>query len=139
MGNEQPAPLTIWKLVHRQFPEITYEGIGMPPGHEDHSEGRALDLGLHARNSTQRPLADALVELFRRNAGEVGWSYIIWNHQIWYSDARGGPLPYTGPNPHTDHIHISWSRNKSVLINFPNLIRDLNALSTSRAAATAHP
>ena len=36
--------------------------------------------------------------------------YIIWNRKIW-----GAYLPdqgwrtYTGPNPHTDHVHVSFS------------------------------
>lgn len=137
MGNEQPAPLTVWQLIHPRFPEVTYQGISMPPGHEDHSEGRALDLGLHARSPLQRQLADALLTILIRNAGEIAWSYIIWNHFIWYNDARGGPHPYTGPNPHTDHIHISWSRSKSQLVSFPNLLRDLSALAASRFAASA--
>ncbi len=139
MSNERPAPLAVWGLIHPRFSEITFQGISRGPGHEDHSEGRALDLGLSARNPNHRRLADALLTIFIRNAGELGWSYIIWNHFIWYSDARSGPYPYTGENPHTDHIHVSWSRSKSQLTSFPNMLRDLSALSASRPAASARP
>ena len=132
MSNEQPAPLTLWRIIHARFPEISFEGISMPPGHEDHSEGRALDLGLSARNLRHRQLADALLTIFLGNVGELGWSYIIWNHFIWYSDARSGPYPYNGPNPHTDHIHISWARSKSLLVTFPNTTQALDHLSHTR-------
>lgn len=106
MGNEQPAPLTVWQLIHPRFPEVTYQGISMPPGHEDHSEGRALDLGLHARSPLQRQLADALLTILIRNAGEIAWSYIIWNHFIWYNDARRS-APLHRPQPaHRSHPHL---------------------------------
>lgn len=32
--------------------------------------------------------------------------YVIWNGRIW-TPARGGWRPYTGPNPHTSHLHLS--------------------------------
>lgn len=34
-------------------------------------------------------------------------SYVVWNRQIWSRDRQWRPRPYTGSNPHTDHIHVS--------------------------------
>lgn len=34
-------------------------------------------------------------------------SYVIWNRQIWSRTRDWRPRPYTGDNPHTDHIHVS--------------------------------
>jgi hypothetical protein len=36
--------------------------------------------------------------------------YVIWNHKIWSSyNAGAGWRPYSGPDPHTSHMHISLS------------------------------
>lgn len=33
--------------------------------------------------------------------------YVIWNREIWSRTRDFRPRPYTGDNPHTDHIHVS--------------------------------
>lgn len=33
--------------------------------------------------------------------------YVIWNRTIWSRTRDFKPRPYTGDNPHTDHIHVS--------------------------------
>lgn len=33
--------------------------------------------------------------------------YVIWNRTIWSRTRDFRPRPYTGDNPHTDHIHVS--------------------------------
>lgn len=32
--------------------------------------------------------------------------YVIWNRTIWSNTYGFRPRRYTGPNPHTDHMHI---------------------------------
>ena len=115
MATEQPAPRAIWNIINSRFPQTRFLGILMPPGHEDHSEGRALDVGLWAWVPAEKRLAYRLIDILRDYSFEVGWSYLIWNKQIWYSDDRGGPLPYerAAEMPHTEHIHISWSEAAS--------------------------
>lgn len=103
----QPAPTIVWDLVHNYFQQTRFIGIMREPGHQDHSEGRALDIGLNAFNSEDRWLAYELIRIFREVGGEVGWSYLIWNKQIWYNDKRGGPHDKGFKGDHTDHIHIS--------------------------------
>jgi hypothetical protein len=40
----------------------------------------------------------------------LGVMYIIYNRRIWASyRAEEGWRPYVGANPHTDHIHFSFS------------------------------
>jgi len=34
-------------------------------------------------------------------------SYVVWNRTIWSRSHLWVPRPYTGSNPHTDHIHVS--------------------------------
>jgi hypothetical protein len=122
----QPAPKAIWTIIHSRIPITTDLGI-YNPGHDDHGEGRAVDIGLRANVPTERQLAYDLIRLFRSNAAEVGWSYLIWNKQIWYNDSRGGPLNNGFKGAHTDHIHVSWSQLKSQNTVFPDFTRDLDA------------
>jgi hypothetical protein len=112
---EQPAPRALWNIIHSHYPQTKFLGILTGPGHEDHSEGRALDVGLRAWLSAEKQLADMLVGVLVDFTAEVRWSYIIWNKQIWYGDARSGPHPYgrAAKMPHTEHIHISWSQASS--------------------------
>lgn len=34
-------------------------------------------------------------------------NYVVWDRQIWSRSRDFKPRPYTGSNPHTDHIHVS--------------------------------
>lgn len=80
-------------------------------GVSEHKTGRAFDWGMSASDPTEKATADALLatllagdaELFRR----LGLMYVIWNTQIWSVRTKSWQ-PYTGPNPHTDHVHFSF-------------------------------
>jgi len=45
-------------------------------------------------------------ELFKR----AGICYVIWNRQRWSPRVMSW-VEYTGPNPHTDHVHFSFSQD----------------------------
>ncbi len=43
-------------------------------------------------------------------ARRLGIMYIVWNKQMWRAyKASSGWQPYSGSNPHTDHLHFSFS------------------------------
>jgi len=73
-----------------------------------HYSGRSWDWGTLTNNA--RP--DALFRyLFANNAEALrraGITYLIYNQQIWNTRSQVWQ-PYNGPNPHTDHVHISFS------------------------------
>ncbi|MFE0020190.1 hypothetical protein [Amycolatopsis sp. NPDC059021] len=108
-------------LVLAAFPGTTSRGINRPedvPGRSEHKEGRAWDWGVH--RDTQGELArellgwllapDADGNAFAA-ARRFGIMYMIWDSRIWGSyAAEDGWRPYTGPNPHIDHVHFSFSR-----------------------------
>lgn len=80
-----------------------------------HAEGRALDWMASAANPAQR----RAVNRFRARLAKDNWRLaramgiqeLIWNRQIWTSYRHSeGWRAYTGPNPHTDHIHIGLNR-----------------------------
>ena len=88
-------------------------------GVTEHSDGRALDWMLSVNNPTQKAIADSVTAWLSAPdtlgrpgamARRFGIMYIIWNRKMWraYDPGRGW-APYTGPVPHTDHIHFSFS------------------------------
>jgi hypothetical protein len=85
----------------------------------EHKEGRALDVAFNASSATSRKWAnDFLYWLLRPDAHgnrhafarRLGIMYVIWNRKMWRSyNPNAGWLWYGGSNPHTDHIHLSFS------------------------------
>ena len=88
-------------------------------GRSEHKEGRAFDWGVSANTASGRAKAAKFLHwLLTKDqygnryamARRLGIQYVIWNHKIWgaYS-ASAGWRKYTGANPHTDHVHISFT------------------------------
>jgi hypothetical protein len=85
----------------------------------EHWAGRALDYFLDARSPTDLHIADDIFGwLFAPDrygnqyamARRLGVMYIIWNRHIWGSyRAAEGWRNYAGTDPHTNHIHFSFS------------------------------
>lgn len=81
-----------------------------------HSEGRAIDYYLSAKNDSERARGDNIMKSLTANKAELarrlGVQQILWNHQAW--DARHpekGVHPITGKvAPHDDHMHIEQNR-----------------------------
>ena len=111
-SKEQPAPQALWQLVHKHFPVARNLGI-YNPGHDDHGEGRALDIGLLVSKPDENEIAWGLInDVLKPNQAEIGWSYFIWDQWIWYPDVRGQQKGgFKGD--HTNHIHVSWSQTTS--------------------------
>ncbi|WP_270886452.1 peptidoglycan-binding domain-containing protein [Pedococcus sp. 5OH_020] len=88
-------------------------------GVTEHSEGRAWDWMLSVDKPGEKAIADAVTQWLSAPdaqgrpgamARRFGIMYIIWNKRMWrvYDPARGWAA-YTGPVPHTDHVHFSFS------------------------------
>lgn len=84
-------------------------------GQSEHKEGRALDYMVNASDPTAlKILAWVLGPDEYGNAHafgrRFGLMYIIHNHKMFrFYHPEWGWQPYTGSNPHTDHIHFSFS------------------------------
>jgi hypothetical protein len=87
-------------------------------GQSEHKEGRALDYTMNVFDPAQAAKANEILNYLLQadqygnqhaRARRFGIMYIIWNRQ-WFRLYRpqDGWQPYTGPNPHTDHIHFSF-------------------------------
>lgn len=88
-------------------------------GVTEHSEGRAWDWMLSVNDPNQKAIADSVTAWLSAPdaqghpgamARRFGIMYIIWNRRIWgtYAPERGWAA-YHGAEPHTDHIHFSFS------------------------------
>jgi hypothetical protein len=80
-----------------------------------HAEGRALDWMISAYNADQRRVVARFIRKVSANnwrlARAMGIQELIWNRHIWTSYRHTeGWRAYTGPVPHTDHIHIGLNR-----------------------------
>lgn len=85
----------------------------------EHKESRAFDWGLNVANPTEAAVAEAFVAWLTAtgpdgkvgyNARRLGVMHVIWNRRIWSNSSQNAAWrPYTGPVPHTDHVHVSLS------------------------------
>ena len=119
----QPGTLALRQLVLDTWGRQTVGTartcpVGGVPTSEHH-EGRALDWMLDAADPAQAALAREFTDWLlapdaRGNAAaaarRLGVMYVIWNGQVWKAYRPGdGWQPYTGADPHTDHVHVSLS------------------------------
>lgn len=117
----------ITEILSRFGPIYFLWGPGRDGTNGHHSQGRAVDISILAKGAgpvstwVDRPgparpsvgnqvAAYALKNRTRLNIDRDG-GYIIWNRRI--TSAASSPpwswRPYTGTNPHTDHVHISFA------------------------------
>ena len=118
----QPVPKGVARLLRVNFPQISATGIYNDRNiagtntKSAHSEGRALDIHLNANDPSQRQIGDRLFSILMVVASETGIDNVIWNRRIWsVRRASEGIRDYTGRSPHTDHIHVEFTREGSQL------------------------
>ena len=123
----QPAPKALWQLIHANFPITRFDGIynnrniAGTSTKSLHAEGRALDIGLDVRKPAEKTVGDGLFQIFVDTATLAGFEEIIWNRQIW-STRTPQIHHYSGHSPHTDHVHVGFTRPASQQTTFPGLL-----------------
>jgi hypothetical protein len=111
----QPAPRGLWRLIHANFPQARSDGIYVCRNiagtnkQSLHAEGRALDIHLRLTRPTEKYIGDHLFKAFVDLARSLGLQEVIWNRQVW-STTKPRVHTYTGQNPHTDHVHVGFTR-----------------------------
>lgn len=80
-----------------------YRAVGSVPG-SDHPKGLALDF-----MTSNKQKGDVLVQDLIANAGAWNITYIIWWRRIWQN---GSWSSYSGPSPHTNHVHVSFGASR---------------------------
>jgi hypothetical protein len=110
-------------MIMNAYPGTTSYGISRDcnvGGTSEHKEGRAWDWANDANSAAgRRRVANLMRWLFATDqyghrhamARRLGIMYIIWNRRIFRMYRPGdGWSAYTGPVPHTDHVHFSLTR-----------------------------
>lgn len=120
------ASITLADEVNRRWPDRdrSSDGTVGDAAHasrsSDHNPWIVIDkVGVIRARDVDKDGIDApwLAEFLRRR-GEVGdprltgGGYVIFNRRITTPDFRGWKV-YTGKNPHTAHLHVSFSRNRA--------------------------
>lgn len=118
----KPGVVDLSHRLLKAFPSTRSFGIVRAcsvGGQSEHKEGRAFDWGVSAKSPKGRAQVKKFVTWLSATdkygnryamARRLGIQYVIWNHKIWGSYAAGsGWRKYSGANPHTDHVHISFA------------------------------
>lgn len=81
-----------------------------------------------------------LAKYAQAHAAVLQITYVIHDHKIWsVARSKEGWRPYTGPNPHTDHVHVSFVRTGAHLsIKLPSGSAD-NGDNTAPGGSQASP
>lgn len=117
----KPGVVSFEQLVLDTYPDTSSDGIVRAcdlGGTSEHKEGRAFDWAVSAYDAQQAAEAQSMLDWLLATdsqghqdamARRLGVMYIIWNDRIWGSyRADEGWRPYSGSNPHTDHVHFSF-------------------------------
>ncbi len=111
------------ELVLEAFTSTGSSGISRDCSQGDrseHKEGRAWDWSALVTDEADAAAASQVIGWLLATdehgneyamARRLGVMYIIYNQSIWRSYApEQGWVGYSGPNPHTDHVHLSFDR-----------------------------
>jgi hypothetical protein len=121
----RPGAKKLAKLIRATYGSDESIGIARNSCYtpSEHNDGRALDWMIDTSKKAEKNKADTFLSWLlatdkRGNrhamARRLGVMYIIFNKRMWRAyDPGAGWSPYTGTNPHTDHIHISLSYDGS--------------------------
>jgi|SRR5512143_814662 hypothetical protein len=118
----QPIVLELKEYFPRIFPEIPkWQPSGLVGGYNPasvgggHEYGLAADIYLRVPMENEKRVGDGLFDMFMWQADEVGVEHVIWNEMKWESkkNVPGAPRKFLGQNPHTDHVHVRFTREMS--------------------------
>ena len=133
----QPAPRYMANLLTANFPDVKKTGIYNDRNvagtnkKSSHAEGRALDFHLDATDPSQKALGDRLFDAIIRKAEKIGVDNVIWNREIWSVGKKvGGKRKYNGKNPHTDHVHVEFTRAGSQHVTLDDILIEVGIIRT---------
>lgn len=113
--NNKPGTVAFGELVSSHYDRPTFytSRACIAGDNSQHYDGRAVDWPMDVYNADDKAIGDAVAQWLTANDGEMarrfGVMSVIWNKRSWYITAPDRWFDYTGPSPHTDHLHISFS------------------------------
>ncbi len=118
--NDKPGMVAFAKLIstHYNRPRYSTSRSCKAGNASQHGEGRAVDWSMDAFDADDKAIGDAVAYWLTTNNGEMarrfGVQSVVWNKRSWYLYSPGSWRTYTGPSPHTDHLHISFTWDGSM-------------------------
>lgn len=117
----QPIVLQLKRFFPLIFPEIKWRSEGLVGGYNPasigggHEYGLAADIYVRVAKENEKKVGDGLLDMFMCHAGELGVEKVIWNTMTWESknNIPGVPRRFLGGTPHTDHVHVRFTREMS--------------------------
>lgn len=118
----QPIVLHLKYYFPHIFPEIPkWRPTGLVGGYNPgsigggHEYGLAADIYVRATMPNEKKVGDGLFDMFMWHADELGVEHVIWNGMKWESKVNvpGVPRKFLGQSPHTDHVHVRFTRQIS--------------------------
>lgn len=79
----------------------------------DHPSGLAVDF-MVSNLPNGRSVGDSLAAYAVQNYAALSVDYIIWYRQSWNSRRKTWVAYHSTPNPHTDHVHITFLKTPGV-------------------------
>ena len=109
LGRQLQATFT---QITRVFGYECRPNTALPNETSQHGTGRAIDLAIAVRDGdADNDLGDPVANWLVTHSSRIGVQLIIWDHTIWVGRLTGKKdVPYTGPDPHIDHIHVELNR-----------------------------
>ncbi len=77
-----------------------------------HGLGRAIDIMVDSTTPEGLAKGDEIRNWMINNAANLGVQRVIWNRNTWVAN-KDGWRPYTGKNPHVDHLHVEINLSTS--------------------------
>jgi hypothetical protein len=102
-----PDTVALWKEIDRQWGARilglqAWGNAAHKLTRSDHNDGYAVDV-----MTPDFRLQDEIVTWATSHHENWHLSYVISRRRIWSTHGGWKPKAYTGPSPHTDHVHIS--------------------------------
>lgn len=106
LGPVKPHVERVADLIGNYFGLKTIGGWRASDPFPDHPAGLALDFMIDDIPNG-RAVGDQIAATLIQYAAPYRIKYIIWQRRSW-NPKRGTWAPYTGSNPHTDHVHATF-------------------------------
>jgi peptidoglycan hydrolase-like protein with peptidoglycan-binding domain len=101
-----------------------------------HGEGRAIDVMFPVKGGKAHADGLRLVKLLGKYGKSLGIQALIFDRKIYSAKSPNG-RPYTGVNPHVDHVHIELTRASGSKLTLATIRKYLEAPKVAEKPAQA--
>jgi hypothetical protein len=121
-GGLKPGAKKLAAFLDQKFSQISQiqgyacrANTASPSRMSIHGTGRALDIFIPmSGGSADNTKGDEVANYLVTHAEELQIQYIIWDRSQWRANGTNDRV-YTGPVPHTDHLHVEITNEAAAL------------------------